>query len=230
MMEINRKNIVNSQQAPTRGAQSSLKQQLKESQLQPEVPLTSAKVTLQTHVGVSKEDIKTAEDEAKRVTLAYVDAMEKVQKALKTSLSEFERFKTVQTDKNPNLDLRDLDLYQDKKGNLKLSSGKLSAAQVNNLETVLSGNKKLKDAFTQLHSGIVEGLKLRNSYQYADLNASSLNGSIRLNELTEQYGKQFHPEGFGQEYKTLSERLDVDVGLFGHFLSEAMNPTIRTFA
>ncbi|ESP91747.1 MULTISPECIES: hypothetical protein [Pseudoalteromonas] len=230
MMEINRSRNVTSQPAPTRGEQPALKQQLKGSQLQLEVPLNSAKVTMQTHVRVSKEDVKTAEDEAKRITLAYVDAMEKTHKALKTSLSEFEKFKTEQANKNPKLDLSDLDLYQDKEGDLKLNSGKLSASQITDLETALSGNEKLKDAFTQLHSGIVEGLQLKDSYQYADLNASSLNGSIRLNELTEQYSKQFHFEGFGQEYKTLSERLDVDAGLFGHFLFEAMNPKIRTFA
>ncbi|WP_141685366.1 hypothetical protein [Pseudoalteromonas luteoviolacea] len=230
MMEINRNSIVTSQQELTRSEQSSLTKQLKESQVQSEAPTASSKVTMQTHVGVSQEHIKIAEDEAKRITLAYVDVMEKTQSALKTSLDEFDKFKTEQASKNPGLDLSDLDLYQDKEGNLKLSSDKLSASQLNDLETALSGNEKLKDAFTQVHSGIVESLKLKDSYQYSDLNSSSLNGSIRLNELTEQYSKQFHPEGFGQEYKTLSERLNVDAGMFGHFLSEAMNPTIRTFA
>ncbi|MCF6441716.1 hypothetical protein L1077_19965 [Pseudoalteromonas luteoviolacea] len=229
-MEINRNNIVTNQQTLTGSEQSSLTKQLKESRIQSEAPTTSVKVTLDTNVGIKEEHFKAAQEEAVRATLAYMDTMEKTQQALKTSLSEFDKFKAEQANQNPHLDLKDLDLYQDKEGNLKLSSGRLSSSQINDLEAALSGNEKLKDAFTQIHSGIVDSLKHRDSYLYADLNSSSLNGSIRLNELTQQYDKQFHPEGFGEEYKTLSERLNVEAGLFGHFLLEAVNPTIRTSA
>ncbi|MCE0555915.1 hypothetical protein [Motilimonas sp. E26] len=178
--------------------------------------------------GISTELSQRLDEEVSQRMLLYMEEMTKTQSALQTSVYEFAAFKEKQMAENPDLDLSELDLSLQKDGTLKLSGANLSPETLSELEQEIANNDKLKEAFTQLHTGIVYGLKHRDSVGYNELQQDELRGSLQLNELTERYNNQFQPNGFGQDYLTMEARLNVDTGLFAHFLMNALNPRIST--
>lgn len=227
-MEINRANQVFSQSQTKQADQHTLVKELNAAKPEVVNPTSQAQVTFSVDHGISAEISKRLDEEVSQRTKKYIADMANTQAALSTSVDEFASFKAAQQAKTPQLDLSQLDLYQQKDGTLKLTGANLSASQLTELEQQIAGNQKLVDAFTELHDGIANGLKHRDSVGYGDLRANDLRGSLRLNELTERYSNQFRPDGFGQDYTTMSEQLNADTGLFAHFLLASVNPKIDT--
>ncbi|CAM3717091.1 MULTISPECIES: hypothetical protein [Pseudoalteromonas] len=230
MVEINRANQVVTQPQSNRAEQQTLAKDMQTQRTEGTNPTSKEKVSLSVDQGISTELSKRLDEEASQRTLQYMEDMKKTQSALKTSVDEFAAFKEAQMAKNPELDLSQLDLYQQKDGSLKLTGSNLSAAQLSELEQEIAGNGKLVEAFSQLHTGIAQGLKHRDSVGYGELQADDLRGALMLNELTERYSDQFRSDGFGQDYKTMDEQLNTNTGLFGHFLLESVNPRVSTRA
>ncbi|QTL34387.1 hypothetical protein [Pseudoalteromonas viridis] len=226
MVEINRANQVPVHSQTGRTEQQALAQKVRAHSLELANPAKQDEITFNRASGISEEISKRLDEEASRRTLSYVTEMKRTQSALQTSVEEFAAFKEAQLAENPGLDLSNLDLSLQKDGSLKLTASNLSASQLASLEQKLADNDKLKNAFTQVHSGIISGLKHRDSGSNADLQKNDLHGALRLNELTERFSEQFHPDGFGQDYTTLSQQLNSETGLFGHFLLESVNPKI----
>ncbi|RZM76459.1 hypothetical protein C3B51_18000 [Pseudoalteromonas rubra] len=155
----------------------------------------------------------------------HVKDFEQAQSALVTSLDLFEQFKAQQQTISPHLNLDRVDLAQKEDGTLKLVGGDLSGAQRSELEEALNGNDELKESFSKVHEGILSVLQLHSS-DFDSLTVEDLRGTLKLNELTEKYSRQFDPAGLGQNMPTIEDKISADPMLFFGMMVEAINPRV----
>ncbi len=155
----------------------------------------------------------------------HVKDFEQAQSALVTSLDLFEQFKAQQQAISPHLNLDRVDLAQKEDGTLKLVRGDLSGAQRSELEEALNGNDELKESFSKVHEGIQSVLQLHSS-DFDSLTVEDLRGTLKLNELTEKYSRQFEPAGLGQNMPTIEDKISADPMLFFGMMVDAINPRV----
>ncbi|MCF2909901.1 hypothetical protein L1285_16375 [Pseudoalteromonas sp. DL2-H2.2] len=155
----------------------------------------------------------------------HVKDFEQAQSALVTSLDLFEQFKAEQQAFNPHLNLNSVDLTQNEDGTLKLIGGGLSGGQRRELEEVLNSNDELKASFSQVHEGILSALQLHSS-DFDTLTVEDLHGTLKLNELTEKYSRQFGSGGLAQNMPTHRDKIMADPLLFFGMMVDALKPRV----
>ncbi|MEJ6473693.1 hypothetical protein [Pseudoalteromonas piscicida] len=230
MVEINRF-AVNSNEGkitPNKAAT----EQLKDHRVVPEAPsgYTDSNLTISLATSdISPEADARLKREGEEAFAKYTKEFEKTQQALLTSVDEFARFKEQQKASNPHLNMDSLDLTQADDGSLALVGGNLSGSQREELEAQLNENQTLKDAFSQVHKGLVSVLHYRTS-ENQSITEKDLQGAIQLNDLTERYSRKFSPDGFGQDYTTLEERIMSDPLLFFGKMADLLDPKINVMA
>ncbi|MDK2595575.1 hypothetical protein [Pseudoalteromonas obscura] len=173
----------------------------------------------------SEEEIKKFQQEAYEYNVKNFEIQDKTQAAFATTLKEFEKFKDTQSTLHPNIDFNTLDLAQKEDGTLQLVGGNIATSLRAELEAQINGNEELKSAYKQVHEGMADIVR------YFDVNsnveAKDFYGKFRLNELSHSFEKQFHDDGFGQDYQTLEEKVLSNSLLFSSKMADAINPRIN---
>lgn len=188
-------------------------------------PTVETELTIEPHSKITEAQKEKINQYIEEQVISYLDEMRSTQHALKTSYQELDSFKRQMSFENPSLDLNDLDLTMTKHGELMVTSNRLSQDTLDMLNNRINDNQVLKDGMAQLHQGIVASLHFKNS-ENSYLNEDNFKGVIRLNEFINSYASKFDPNGFGQDYVTTEQRLDVDPMLFGHFLSKTLYSSV----
>ncbi|RJE77596.1 hypothetical protein BGP78_00915 [Pseudoalteromonas sp. MSK9-3] len=187
--------------------------------------LNAAPASIEHTPVASDEEIKRFQQEAYEYNVKNFDVQDKTQAAFATTLNEFEKFKGAQSTLHPNIDLNSLDLAQKEDGTLQLVGGNITDALRAGLETQINANDELKSAYKQVHEGMADIIR------YFDVNsnpeAKDFYGKFRLNELSNSFEKQFHDDGFGQDYNTLEEKVLSNSLLFSYKMADAINPRIN---
>ncbi|MCF6438640.1 hypothetical protein L1077_04255 [Pseudoalteromonas luteoviolacea] len=187
--------------------------------------LNAAPASIENTSVASEEEIKRFQQEAYDYNVKNFEIQDNTQAAFATTLKEFEKFKDTQSSLHPNIDLSSLDLAQEEDGTLQLVGGNISATLRANLETQINANDELKTAYKQVHEGMADIVR------YFDVNsnaeAKDFYGKFRLNELSSSFEKQFHDDGFGQDYHTLEEKVLSSSLLFSYKMTDAINPRIN---
>ncbi|KZN57913.1 hypothetical protein [Pseudoalteromonas luteoviolacea] len=187
--------------------------------------LNAAPASIEHTLIASDEEIKRFQQEAYEYNVKNFEIQDKTQAAFTTTLKEFEKFKGTQSTLHPNIDLNSLDLAQKEDGTLQLVGGNITDALRADLETQINANDELKSAYKQVHEGMADIVR------YFDVNsnaeAKDFYGKFRLNELSNSFEKQFHDDGFGQDYHTLEEKVLSSSLLFSYKMADAINPRIN---
>ncbi|RZM76458.1 hypothetical protein C3B51_17995 [Pseudoalteromonas rubra] len=226
MMEVNRHGITPPIPTNNRSTESAPIDKLKAAKVEPEKPTVSGNITFSEETGLMDEETiarvrKELNDELKQ----QVKDFERAQGALLNSLDQFSEFKAAQKIVNPHLNLDSVDLALNEDGSLALVGGSLSGDQRSELEQQLNDNDELKASFSQVHDGILSVLQMHSS-DFDALSSEDLRGSLKLNELTEKYSRQFTPDGFGQNMPTLEDKINTDPLLFFGMMVDAINPRV----
>jgi|GEM_PF-6670265 len=232
-MEISRNKFNPIQSNQNTLSQSELSRQLDNRQVTPETPKNSAVASIADPKAEAKklnDAVNQLSIDADKQLKQHLVAMEKTQKAMLTSVNEFNAFKEEQAAANPGLDLSDLDLYQQEDGMLRLSSENLTSRQLSLLEDKLAENEVLKQAMSELHTGAALAANRNRdpSRQAAEFSAQDFSGTLRLNELAEKFSSLFDAEGFGKDRVSLEERISIDSLLFTDYLAESVTPRVDT--
>ncbi|WP_125719121.1 hypothetical protein [Pseudoalteromonas rubra] len=225
-MEVNRHGITPPIPANNRSTESAPIDKLKAAKVEPEKPTVSGNITFSEETGLMDEETiarvrKELNDELKQ----QVKDFKRAQGALLNSLDQFSEFKAAQKIVNPHLNLDSVDLALNEDGSLALVGGSLSGDQRSELEQQLNNNDELKASFSQVHDGILSVLQMHSS-DFDALSSEDLRGSLKLNELTEKYSRQFTPDGFGQNMPTLEDKINTDPLLFFGMMVDAINPRV----
>ncbi|MBQ4837199.1 hypothetical protein [Pseudoalteromonas luteoviolacea] len=191
----------------------------------PAEKLNAVPASIINTVVASEEEIKKFQQEAYEYNVKNFEIQDKTQAAFATTLKEFEKFKDTQSTLHPNIDFNALDLAQKEDGTLQLVGGNIATSLRAELEAQINGNEELKSAYKQVHEGMADIVR------YFDVNsnveAKDFYGKFRLNELSHSFEKQFHDDGFGQDYQTLEEKVLSNSLLFSSKMADAINPRIN---
>ncbi|WP_125782944.1 hypothetical protein [Pseudoalteromonas rubra] len=225
-MEVNRYGLTPSISTNNRTTESAPIDKLKAAKVEPEKPAVSGNITFSEDNGLmDEEEIAQFRKELNDELKQQVKDFERAQGALLNSLDQFSEFKAAQKIVNPHLNLDSVDLALNEDGSLALVGGSLSGDQRSELEQQLNNNDELKASFSQVHDGILSVLQMHSS-DFDALSAEDLRGSLKLNELTEKYSRQFTPDGFGQNMPTLEDKINTDPLLFFGMMVDAINPRV----
>ncbi|MCG7548060.1 hypothetical protein [Pseudoalteromonas sp. Of7M-16] len=190
--------------------------------------LIAAPTSIENTAVVSEEEVKRFQQEAYDYNVKNFEIQDKTQAAFATTLKEFGKFKDAQSTLHPNIDLSTLDLAQQEDGSLQLVGGNITEALRADLEAQINENEELKSAYKQVHEGMADIVR------YFDVNsnveAKDFYGKFRLNELSNSFEKQFHDDGFGQDYHTLEEKVLSSSLLFSYKMADAINPRVNISA
>ncbi|WP_046006821.1 hypothetical protein [Pseudoalteromonas rubra] len=224
-MEINRAGMIAPASSNTRNSEQSATEQLRAAKVEPENPAVSGNITFSEDNGLMNEEeiarfTKELNDELKQ----QVKDFERAQSALVSSLDLFGQFKEIQKVANPHLNLDSVDLAQNEDGSLALVGGSMSRAQRSELEELLNLNDALKEAFTEVHKGILSVFQFHTS-DFDVLREEDLRGTLKLNEMTEKYTRRF-TGGIGQSLPTDEEKIMADPLLFFGMMVDALKPRV----
>ncbi|WP_125782946.1 hypothetical protein [Pseudoalteromonas rubra] len=227
-MEVNGSRVSPPLSGNIRSQERTPTEQLRSVQVEPQDPdiQYAQEMTISKHtVELDPEAYAKLTKQLSEDFAGHVKDFEQAQSALVTSLDLFEQFKAQQQALSPHLNLDRVDLAQKEDGTLELVGGGLSGAQRSELEEALNSNEELKESFSQVHEGILSVLQLHSS-DFDSLTVEDLRGTLKLNELTEKYSRQFNPDGLGQNMHTVEDKINADPMLFFGMMVDAINPRV----
>ena len=237
-MQISPNNFIPTQNNLNNINQEQLSKQLKDYQVEPQKPSNNSNTNIIDPTTYKKKSMEAIEKTVAKLDEEFkqhLKEMEQTKTAMLTSYNEFNSFKEEQANLNPSLDLKDLDLYQEEDGTLKLSSSKLNSEQLALLELKINDNETLKQAMTDLHRGVAlatnlartseEGLKQDD---FVKVNAQDFAGTLRLNDLITSYTSKVEEKDIADNMNTTEERIKkVSTLLMSGFLTQSVMPKVN---
>ena len=237
-MQISPNNFIPTQNNLNNINQEQLSKQLKDYQVEPQKPSNNSNTNIIDPTTYKKKSMEAIEKTVAKLDEEFkqhLKEMEQTKTAMLTSYNEFNSFKEEQANLNPSLDLKDLDLYQEEDGTLKLSSSKLNSEQLALLELKINDNETLKQAMTDLHRGVAlatnlartseEGLKQDD---FVKVNAQDFVGTLRLNDLITSYTSKVEEKDIADNMNTTEERIKkVSTLLMSGFLTQSVMPKVN---